>query len=102
MGQTEGQKVLLLMDNCSAHGNVDTLSNLTHVNVGLLLPNTTSKLQPLDVGIIAAIKLQYRRRQMKHAANFLEVDKRDIYKIDILPVIKWLNVIWRDISAATI
>lgn len=52
-------KVLLLLDNCSAH---HVNAHLSTVEVLVLPPNTTAKLQPVDQGVIANIKVCYRRR----------------------------------------
>lgn len=57
------RKVLLLLDNCSAHGSAQSLPFLDNVEVLFLPPNTTSRLQPLYAGIIAAIKARYRKSQ---------------------------------------
>ncbi|XP_064468650.1 tigger transposable element-derived protein 6-like [Ornithodoros turicata] len=46
----KGRKILLLLDNCSAHRVNPRLSN---VELLFLPPNSTSKTQPLDMGIIA-------------------------------------------------
>ena len=55
MAQKYGsQRVLLLLDNCSSH-KLEGLT-LSHVDIHFLPPNTTSKLQPMDVGIIMAFK----------------------------------------------
>lgn len=53
-----GERVLLLLNNCSSH-NPDGL-DLQYVDVQFLLPNTTSKIQPMDAGIIMAFKRHYR------------------------------------------
>ena len=66
IGKQEGRNVLLLMDNCSAHGSKETLPILKHVEIEFLPPNTTSKLQPLDAGIIAEMKVLYRRHQIEN------------------------------------
>ena len=58
-----GQRVLLLLDNCSSH-KLDNLV-LSCVDVYFLPPNTTSKLQPLDAGIIMAFKKHYRRYHIR-------------------------------------
>jgi hypothetical protein len=42
-------KFLLYVDNCSAHPSID---NLKSINLQFLPPNTTSKLQPMDQGIM--------------------------------------------------
>ena len=51
-------EVALLIDNCSAHGTLENVPSLSNVEVIFLPPNTTSKLQPLDAGIIASLKLR--------------------------------------------
>ena len=53
-----GRKVLLLMDNCPAH--TAGILDIANVEVRFLPPNTTSKLQPLDGGIIRTLKAHYR------------------------------------------
>jgi len=59
MAQKHGcQRVLLLLDNCSSH-KLEGLT-LSHVDIHFLPPNTTSKLQPMDAGIIMAFKQHYR------------------------------------------
>ena len=51
-------KVLLVLDNCPAHAHY--LSDLhPSVQVGFLLPQTTSIIQPLDQEIIATVKCRY-------------------------------------------
>ena len=44
-----GREVLLFIDNCSAH---PSNCNFSNINLQFLPPNTTSILQPLDMGII--------------------------------------------------
>ena len=53
----QGQRVLLLLDNCSSH----KLAGLTlqYTDVHFLPPNMTSKLQPMDAGIIMSFKRYY-------------------------------------------
>ena len=45
----EEQKIILLVDNCPAHPSID---NLVSTELIFLPPNTTSKLQPMDQGVI--------------------------------------------------
>lgn len=63
-----GRSVLLLIDNFSTY--IAAVSKLEAIPQGMRLkntevvflpPNTTSKLQPLDQGIIASFKARYRR-----------------------------------------
>ena len=51
------RKVLVLLDNASVHDYKLKYSNIEFL---YLPPNTTSRLQPLDAGIIASFKKQYR------------------------------------------
>jgi hypothetical protein len=53
----QGQRVLLLLDNCSSHklGGI----TLRYTDVHFLPPNTTSKIQPIDAGVIMSFKRHY-------------------------------------------
>ena len=53
----EGRKVVLIVDNCPAHQHVE---GLKAIHLMFLLPNTTSKTQPIDQGVIRSIKAHYR------------------------------------------
>ncbi|XP_022843299.1 ARS-binding protein 1-like [Olea europaea var. sylvestris] len=55
-----GRKVLLIVDNCPVYPKV--VEGLRNVELFFLPPNTTSKIQPCDAGIIQAFKAHYRRR----------------------------------------
>jgi hypothetical protein len=59
-----GHRVLLFLDNCPSH-KIDGLT-LSHVDVYFLPPNTTSKLQPMDAGIIMSFKRHYRHHHIKY------------------------------------
>ncbi|GES84905.1 CENP-B homolog protein 2-like [Rhizophagus clarus] len=52
------QRVLLLLDNCSSHKLQGLV--LPYVEVYFLPPNTTSKIQLMDSGIIMSFKRHYR------------------------------------------
>ena len=58
-------KILLLLDNAPSY-RIDDMT-LTHVEVLFLPPNTTSKIQPLDAGIIASFKGHYRLHHYQRA-----------------------------------
>ena len=59
--RTQNRKILLFMDNCGAHPHLD----LSHIELAFLPPNTTSKLQPMDAGIIQATKMTYRKMLLR-------------------------------------
>ena len=52
------RNILLFVDNCPAHPHIH---NLTSVTLLFLSPNTTSKIQPMEQGIIMNFKQNYRR-----------------------------------------
>ena len=53
------RNILLLIDNAGGH-NVNSDLNLSNIKIVYLPPNTTSKLQPLDAGIITIFKCNYK------------------------------------------
>lgn len=66
-------KVLLLIDN--APGHPETLNLIDpNVKIQFLPPNTTSLLQPLDQGIIAAFKRYYLKRTFSRILQCMEAD----------------------------
>lgn len=56
--RVHNRNILLFMDKCSSHPRL-TFSNL---KIDFFLPNTTSKLQPMDAGIIQNLKMIYRKK----------------------------------------
>lgn len=92
------KKVLFLTVNCSANGIDDFLPHLSNEEVPFLPPNTTSRLQPLDAGIISALKMHYERRQMERAVDLAVVGINDIYKVDTLFAIRLLQEKWNNIN----
>jgi len=67
------RKVALIMDNASSHGSQFHGSQVGHpqVHFFFLPPNSTARNQPLDAGIIAAVKRGYRRRHLKRVVDGL-------------------------------
>ncbi len=56
-----GKKVLLILDNCGPHGE-ELIDPTGQVTVIFLPPNCTSMFQPMDSGVIAMLKKNYRTR----------------------------------------
>jgi hypothetical protein len=59
------RNVLLIMDNCSAHiplMQLEFVVTFRNTTVFYLPPNTTSKIQPCDTGIIQSLKAYYWHR----------------------------------------
>ncbi|CAB5357059.1 unnamed protein product [Rhizophagus irregularis] len=88
-----GQRVLLLLDNCSSH----KLTGLTlqYTDVHFLPPNTTSKIQPMDAGIIMTFKKHYRRSHVRLMLQYVEAGNRaEELRIDVLQAIRFIIQAW--------
>ncbi|KAG6932919.1 tigger transposable element derived 2 [Chelydra serpentina] len=60
------EKAILLLDNCPAHPPAERLKTRdSKIQVEYLPKNTTSKIQPLDQGVIAIFKQHYRRNLVR-------------------------------------
>ena len=94
------RQVLLLLDNAPTH----MIKNLTlsSVKVMFLPPNTTSRIQPMDAGIIAAFKKRYRSLHIAHAIDRDAGGEKSIYKVDILKAMRWMKAAWSAVSSETI
>ena len=65
----EGRKVALIIDNCTAHTTVDKLEAIELV---FLPANTTSKTQPMDQGVIRALKAFYHTNVVRHQIKHID------------------------------
>lgn len=59
-----------------------------------LLPNTTSKIHPLDASIISGVKNKYRRRLLFHIFDCHESDRMATCAVDILTAMCWAVTAW--------
>ena len=100
--QKEGRHILLLLDNAPAHIVNEEERALSNVNVAFLPPNTTSKIQPMDAGIIAAFKRRYRKFHLQNAIDREERGETELYKVDQLTAMHWCRAAWDEVSMETI
>lgn len=108
----QGRQVLLLVDNASPHKAVPTeihdvmgfkMMRLAHVTVVFLPANTTSVVQPLDAGVIAAFKLHFKRMMMKWLLHQHEEGRGGPrLKPDVKDAIQWSAAVWKDLDPATV
>ena len=89
--KAEKRRILLIIDNCSSHNGVPR--HLEHVKVLFLPPSTTSILQPLDKGIIHAVKWHYRARLIRRMLHNI-ASERDI-NVNILEAMQMFSAAWR-------
>ena len=102
--QMEGRKVVLLMDNFSAHiSAVDEPSPpLRNTEVLWLPPNTTSRVQPLDQGIIRTFKAYYRQSWLQYMLAEFEEDRDPFSSTNLLKTFRYLLHAWQAIDDDTI
>ena len=93
----QGRKVLLVMDNCSSHKAPD----LRSVEVLFIPPNATSKLQPLDAGIICNMKTHYRKALVFNLLAHIDGGGSD-YRVSLLDSIHMLTQSWDKVTSDTI
>ena len=56
----------------------------------------------MDAGIIAALKIRYKRYHMESALDKIDINARDVYKGDVLTAIKWFKKAWNELPATVI
>ena len=95
-----GRKVALFLDNCTAHPN---LTNLDHIELVFLPPNTTSKIQPCDQGIIKTLKTYYRKSMVERLLQAINsgLTVAD-FKITLLDGLQMLRKAWESGTPETI
>ncbi|CAG8832485.1 12162_t:CDS:1, partial [Cetraspora pellucida] len=87
--------------NCSSH-KLDFL-NLQYVDVHFLPANTTSKIQPMDAGIIMSFKRHYRRHHIAWMLQQIETEYRaEDLKMDVLQAIRYTIQAWKEVTNDTI
>ena len=84
--ETQGRKVLLLMDNETVHAGFDK-DKLKAINVVFFPPNSTSVTQPMDQGIIQSFKLNYRNQLHIHIMHNLK-NNMDSNPMKDIPLLK--------------
>src|SRR5205085_10251808 len=94
-------KVLLLIDNTPSHIWQD--SEYPNLAIVALPPNTTSKLQPLDAGIIAALKCQIRKQQLAYALDILDHEANpNPYKVAHSKAMRCARIAWTNMKSTVI
>ena len=92
---TEKRKVAMVVDNCPAHPNI-----LKAITLVFLPPNTTSKSQPCDQGIIQNLKLHYRKHLILQLLTSIEAGTE--FQFNLLDAIYLLRLAWYSVSPTTV
>ena len=91
------RKIILIVDNFPAHPRIQDLEN---VELMFLPPNTASKLQPMDGGIIYTFKLRYKKKILLKRLASLEAN-RDL-SFSLLDALYALRLSWDSIPTTII
>ena len=96
-------KAFLLLDNCPDHSPADNLvSRDGKIRVSYLPKNTTSKIQPLDQGVISAFKMIYRRELIKKIVDDERPVQESLKAINVKEMIHLSGQSWEIVSATSI
>ena len=94
------RNILLFLDNAPCHIINQSLSNIKLV---FFPPNTTSKCQPMDQGVIRAFKCHYRQKLVKHIiAQCSTARSADQVSVNVLDAVNWIDSSWKRIATSTI
>ncbi|XP_037568170.1 tigger transposable element-derived protein 6-like [Dermacentor silvarum] len=91
------RKVLFLVDNRPGHGTVT--ARLKSIQLEFLPANTTALLQPMDQGVIQALKARFRKGLLQRMLVCMNQNKE--YKVEILGAIHLIADAWRQLTANT-
>lgn len=98
--RNQDRKILLVLDNaaCHAHG-----TQLTNIKLLYLPPNTTSKLQPLDHGVIKCFKMEYRQCALRYVIARMDGCESELSKkISVGDAVDWIKTSWKKINQEVI
>ncbi|KAK7098293.1 hypothetical protein V1264_002625 [Littorina saxatilis] len=100
----DGRRIALLIDNCSAHIDVPGLSQ---IDIHNLPANTTSIMQPCDMGIIRTTKAYFRHEMRQIVIDAMEdcetlTAPSVAKKVTVLDAMHMLADAWAKVSATTI
>ena len=100
----EKRKVILFWDNATCHPETAQAS-LKNIKLVFLSKNTTSRLQPLDAGIMRNFKHKYRKLLVRYVVSQINEGKTTseiIKEVRLLKAISWLQIAWKNVVPETI
>ena len=100
----EDRKIMLLLDNATRHPE-SMIGQFSQIKFIFLPKNTTSRLQPLDAGIIQNFKVKYRKRLVKYVLARIQEHAsatQTVNGVDVLVAIRWLQEAWKEVTNLTI
>ena len=102
--KAQNRSILLFMDSAGCHP-YDLKGRYSNIKLVFFPVNCTSKLKPLDLGIIQNFKVHYRKLLLRHVIT-LPTDHNcatDIAKtLEVLQAIRWMGTAWSKVENDTI
>lgn len=100
--RNQHRKIALFIDNCPSHPKLME-TKLSNVQLFFFPPNMTSKLQPMDQGVIKNIKVHYRKRILMKTLGAMEENRPLKNLISLRDCISELDKVWKnDVTSITI
>ena len=93
----QGREIALTVDDCSAH---PVVGGLKAIELIFIPPNTTSKMQPMDQGVIRSLKAFYRHLIIKRFITSID-GGRSPSKVNMLEAMILLTAAWEYVSPIT-
>ncbi|XP_068684274.1 tigger transposable element-derived protein 6-like [Montipora foliosa] len=98
------RNVILFLDNAPCHPP-DMKGKYDHIKIVFFPANCTSRLQPLDLGIIQVFKPKYMKLMLTHVVSKIDDcnSATEVCKsVDLLQAIRWIAQAWESVSESTI
>ena len=102
--RAQSRFVALLMDNAGCHPP-EIKDKYSNVKVVFLPANTTSRLQPLDLGIIKNVKFHYRQLFLQYVLTKIEecdTASQVAESLNVLKAIHFVSEAWEKVKPETI
>nr|XP_058945304.1 tigger transposable element-derived protein 6-like [Pocillopora verrucosa] len=102
--KAQNRSILLFIDSAGCHP-YDLKGRYSNIKLVFFPVNCTSKLQPLDLGIIQNFKVHYRKLLLRHIITMItdHDSATDIAKtLDVLQAIRWMGTAWSKVENDTI
>ena len=98
---SKNHKILLFMDNAGCHPE-ELRTKFSNIQICFSPPNTTSILQPLDLGIINNFKIHYRQLFLRYVISKIDEASDVVKSVNLLSAIRWVALAWSQVTADTI
>ena len=92
----QNRRILFLFDQSAAHEQYSFFSN---IEISFLPPNTNSKLQPMEAGVIQVFKGYYKIKLARKLISFIEAGQKANSKaVNLFQAIEMATSSWADIK----